>query len=488
MNEPARLEASGNEVFADHAPGLERAFAETPAERVEAIPPAAIEGEVPAFVRGTYYLNGPARFARGDVRYRHWLDGDGMICALRFGADGVELRARFVQSPKWQVEEAAGKALFRAFGTSFSGDRLVRGIALESPVNVSVYPFGGTLLAFGEQGLPIAIDPITLETRGLHTFGNGLNPLSPFAAHPKIDPDTGEMFNFGVSFSNTQPCINLYRFSEAGELVGRRRLPLEIPCSLHDFSLGPRHVVFYVSPYRLDMASLQAGYTLMEALEWEPQRGSRLLIADRETGEVAASIPIGKRYSLHTINTFERDGHLIVDVVELDRPVYDQYEEVPDLFTAVEPGRPVRFVIDLANGHVVEKIEMAYDRAPDFPAIDPRLAHRPYDELWILGISHTGKPGRKFFDQLAHLDWRRPDEADVYTSPPGRYLGGEPAFVPDPSGEHHGAVICQEFDAETGIGAFLVFDAAEVGRGPVARLPLESPVHLGFHAFFAPEG
>ncbi|HEX2642954.1 MAG TPA: carotenoid oxygenase family protein, partial [Thermoanaerobaculia bacterium] len=161
MNEPARFEP-----LADNAPGLERAFADTPAERVETIRPADIEGEVPAFVRGTYYLNGPARFSRGDVRYRHWLDGDGMICALRFGADGVELRARFVQSPKWQVEEAAGKALFRAFGTSFSGDRLVRGIALESPVNVSVYPFGGALLAFGEQGLPIAIDPETLETRG----------------------------------------------------------------------------------------------------------------------------------------------------------------------------------------------------------------------------------------------------------------------------------------------------------------------------------
>jgi len=37
---------------------------------------------------------------------------------------------------------------------------------LEPPVNVSVYPFAGSLLAFGEQTLPYELDPVTLETRG----------------------------------------------------------------------------------------------------------------------------------------------------------------------------------------------------------------------------------------------------------------------------------------------------------------------------------
>ena len=479
MSEPARSRVAHE----DFAPGIERAFAAVPVERTEVV--RHIEGKVPAFVRGTYYLNGPARFFRGGLRYRHWLDGDGMVCALRFAEEKVELTARFVRSPKWTAEEAAGRALFRTFGTSFPGDQLVRGIALEPPVNVSVYPFDGGLLAFGEQGLPLALDPATLETLGPYTFGGALNPVSPFAAHPKIDPETGELFNFGVSFSATAPVINLYHFGADGALRGRRRIPLEFPCSLHDFAVGPRHAVFYVAPYVLDMAALQSGSTLMEALSWEPERGSRLLVADRETGETVAAIPVGERYCLHTVNAFEDGGHLIVDVVELDRPVYDQYEVMPDLFTDVAPGRPVRLVLDLGQGRVVERREMAYDHAPDFPAVDPRLAHRPYDEMWILGISATGRPGRKFFDQLAHLDWRRPEAADVYTSPPGRYLGGEPAFVPGDSG---GAVICQEFDAEREESAFLVFDAADVARGPVARLPLASPVHLGFHAFFAPEG
>lgn len=471
-------------TLTDHAPGLERAFASVPLERNGE--PLQIEGDLPAFLRGTYYLNGPARFVQGDLRYRHWLDGDGMVCALRFGEDGPRLTARFARGTKLVDETAAGRALYRTFGTAFPGDRMVRGIALESPLNVSVYPHGGTLLVFGEQGLPWELDPETLETRGIHTFGGALNPVSPFAAHPKIDPETGELFNFGVSFSATQPSLNLYRFAPDGRLAYRRRLPLEIPCSLHDFSLSGRHVAFYLAPYRLDMEALAGGHTLLDSLSWEPERGSRLLVVRREDGELVASVPVGGRYVLHGINAFEEGDHLIVDVLELDRPVYDQYN-VPDLFPDVAPGRPVRLVVDLATGALVDRREVAYDRAPDFPAIDPALAGRPYEDFWMLGISQTGRPGRKAFDQVVHADWTRPDRVEVWQAPPGQYLGGEPAFAPDPH-RGGGAVICQRFDAVTGEGAFLVFDAFDVVAGPRAVLPLATPLHLGFHAFFAPAG
>ncbi|HEV7505290.1 MAG TPA: carotenoid oxygenase family protein [Thermoanaerobaculia bacterium] len=471
----------------DHAPGLERAFSFVPAERTAER--LRIEGTVPAFLRGTYYLNGPARFARGDVRYRHWLDGDGMVVALRFGGDcdgseGVHLTARFVRGTKLAEEEAAGRALYRAFGTSFPDDRLVRGIALESPLNVSIYPFGDTLLAFGEQGLPWELDPETLETRGVFTFGGALNPVTPFAAHPKIDPETGELFNFGISFSAAQPSLNLYRFSAAGELIYRQRLALPEPRSLHDFCLAGRHVAFFLGPYRLDMESLREGRTLLDSLRWEPELGSRLLVARREDGMVVASVPVGEHYVLHGINAFEdpaNDDRLIVDVLELDRPVYDQYN-IPDLFPDVAPGRPVRLTVDLRTGALVDRREIAYDRAPDFPAIDPELAGRPYEDLWMLGISHTGSPGRKIFDQVVHASWAHPDRVDLWQAPPGHYLGGEPAFAANAAGG--GAVICQRFDAAKGESAFLVFDAFDVAAGPVAVLPLEQPLHLGFHALF----
>lgn len=475
----------------DHAPLIERAFSFIPREQSYAVEEVA--GEVPEYVRGTYYLNGPARFSRGDLRYRNWLDGDGMVCALRFEGGRARFTSRYVRGAKFTAEEEAGHPVFRAFGTTFKDagpahefDRLKRGIMLESPLNVSAYPYRGTLLAFGEQGLPFELDPVTLEPRGEFNFGGRLNDISPFAAHPKFDHATGEMFNFGVAFSSAEPHLNLYRFGAEGQLLYRKRLPLPYPCSIHDFGLSRSYAVFYLSPYVLDMEALaRAGLTLMNSLKWEPERGSLLLVVSRETGERVAAVPVGQRYCLHLVNCFEEGGRLMVDVLEMERPIYDQYQVVPDMFTDVCEGGPVRFVLDVVAGELIKTVAIDYRLAPDFPSVSPRRLAGPYTDFWMLGISATGRSGRKFFDQLVHASWEG-RALDIYRPPPLHYLGGEPIFVGDPHDEGAGAVICQLFDAERVASAFAVFDAFHVARGPVALLGLKEPIHLGFHASFDP--
>ena len=483
MKDDLRSGASDG-VAPDHAPLLERAFRDTPVDA--GYPLEAAEGEVPDYIRGSYYVNGPAGRGRGDVRYRHWLDGDGMVAAVHFTDAGAHFVCRFVRGTKLTAEEQAGKALFRAFGTGFDGDRLKRGIGLESPVNVSVWRWNDTLLAFGEQGLPWELDPVTLETRGEYTFGGRLNAISPLSAHPNFDPETGEMFNFGISFSARHPSLTLYRFAAGGEMTLRKRLPIEHPCSVHDFGLGPRHAVFYLSPHLLDVEGLmRGGRTLMDSLAWRPELGSRVRLASRDTGEQVASLRIGSGYCLHLANCFEADGLLMVDLIELERPVYDQYD-IPELFTEVRRARPKRFVVDPEKGELVETRNLSYGNMCDFPAIDPRRAGRETRDVWVLGISATEHPGRKFLDQVVHLDWRA-DTADIYQAPPRHYFGGEPIFLGDPNDERRGAVICQRFDAENETMAFLLFDAFDVARGPIAVLPLREPIHLGFHASFHPD-
>jgi carotenoid cleavage dioxygenase-like enzyme len=247
----------------------------------------------------------------------------------------------------------------------------------------------------------------------------------------------------------------------------------------------------------------------MDCLRWRPELGSRLLIARRDDGERMAEIPLGAAYCLHLVNAFEservpEDGEavaapeaggagdgplLVVDVVELDRPVYDQYQPLPHLFREVAPGRPVRLVIDTRRWELIARRELAYDRSPDFPSPDQRLRCRAYGEFWMLGMSAAGRRGRKFFDQLVHCGWGRPEPRGLYQAPPGRYLGGEPVFLPDAAaapGEPAGWVLCQEYDAPRDASAFLLFDAHAVAQGPVARLPLAEPIPLGFHARFDP--
>jgi carotenoid cleavage dioxygenase len=252
---------------------------------------------------------------------------------------------------------------------------------------------------------------------------------------------------------------------------------------------------------------IEDGATVLDALSWQPERRSRLLVVDLASGEPVASVPIGARYCLHHVDCFERDGRLVVDVLELEEPVYGDYQVMPDLFTAVAPAHPVRLVVDLAKGELAGREEIPYALAADFPAHDPLLTGRPYRRFWMLAISQTGRPGRKFLDQLVAVDWEGGGVAGVYQAPPGRYLGGEPVFVGDPAGarprapsaahaggsaagpaadRRDGVIVCQELDAAARRADFLLFDAADVTRGPIARLPLPGAIPPCFHASWAP--
>jgi all-trans-8'-apo-beta-carotenal 15,15'-oxygenase len=186
------------------------------------------------------------------------------------------------------------------------------------------------------------------------------------------------------------------------------------------------------------------------------------------------------------VNSFEADGRLVLDVVELEEPVYDQYQVIPDLFSEVGPARPTRFVIDATSWEIVEKRVIESTLASDFPSIDQRGLRRSCDHFWQLAISRTGHPGRKFFDRLEHVDLARGEIADTWQAPPGCYLGNEPIFLGAPGDESAGVVLCKLFDAGRRHDTFLLFDAFDVAAGPVARLHLEEPTPPGFHASFHP--
>ena len=464
---------------------VERAFALRFSERSYEV--RNIEGHVPEFVRGTYYSNGPARHAIGPLHYRHLLDGDGMVRSLRFDEGSIHFTNRFVRSRKFCEEEQAGAALFRTFGTRFPGDRLNQyGVGIESPVNVSAWRFADRLLAFGEQGLPWELDPLTLETRGPFMFGGSLNEISPFSAHPKFDPTNGDLFNFGMSFSNERPVINLYRFAANGDLVYRRREPVPDPCSVHDFCLSPSYLIVHLNGLVLDMASIRdGGSTVLESLSWEPERGARLLIASRETGNRIAEVALERGYCLHTINAFEETGRLIYDVIELDEPVYGDYEVIPEIFTHVMPGRPVRYVIDTRTWRVIDRISLPSAVSSDFPTIDPRRATLPSDDFWMLNLSKTGEPGRKYFDELAHGNFAS-QTTDTFRLPERFYFGSEPTFLPDPGDGARGLILLKRFDAERERDAYLLFDSTALAHGPVAVLHCEEATPPCFHGSYYP--
>jgi carotenoid cleavage dioxygenase-like enzyme len=144
----------------------------------------------------------------------------------------------------------------------------------------------------------------------------------------------------------------------------------------------------------------------------------------------------------------------------------------------------VRYVIDLESKTVIERIAMRYDRTPDFPSVDGALTGSRYEDFWMLGMQHSGVPGRKFFDEVVHGSWKQGECNDVYALPPGEYLGGEPVLIANPKDHGEAVVIVQHLQPATDQAAFVVLDAFNVKSGPIARIPLRDRLHPGFHASF----
>ena len=131
-----------------------------------------IDGQVPAGLRGTLYRNGSGRNDLGGQWFPHWFDGDGMISAIRFDDRGIHYRNRYVATDNYRDETRAGHIVNRGFGKMRPGGVLAN--ALRQPANVSntsVVVRDGRLLSLWEGGPPFALDPVTLDTRGVETFG-----------------------------------------------------------------------------------------------------------------------------------------------------------------------------------------------------------------------------------------------------------------------------------------------------------------------------
>ena len=470
----------------DLAPLIEEWFLFEPREDSYALEVATVE--IPAWLEGDYYINGPAGFEKPGLRYRHWLDGDGMLCRLHFEKGQVRFTNRFVRTRKYKDEEAAGRPLYRTFGTSFEEDQLHLGVMLEPPANVSVYRHGGALLAFSEQALPMQVDPVTLETLGQYDFHGRLNDVSPFAAHPKFDPRNGNMLNFGISFSATKPALCIYEFDPIGRLLHRQRVRLAAPFANHDCAISKNFSLFFLSPLLMDFQRFwQQGASVMGSLNWDPSQPSRIVAKPRGAGAgEAIEILIEGGHCLHLINAFERAGKLMLDTLSLERPVFEEYQPVPNLYQTKGPACPVRYVIDPGSRTVEMTVQISFELGADFPSVRPHQVSRSYEDFWMLGISKTGKPGRKFFDQLVHMNWSQPDRVDLFQTPEGEYLCGEPVFVGSRDSRQPGLTIVQHFQASSGQVSFLLFNALTIKDGPVARLPLQHRIHPGFHATFEP--
>jgi len=460
-------------------------FGEPPRE--EHLTGLTIEGVLPAYVTGTYYLNGPAKFKTGSLSRNHWLDGDGMVRALSMAGGKADYRSRYVQTTRYREEQEAETPLYRSFGTAFDGDKLRKHLTLESPANVSAYRYGDRLLAFGEQSLPWALDPVTLETSGEFDFGR-FRPVTPLAAHGKTDPNTGEMFSFGIMFFGRRGKLFFHGFTPDLQPTVKGSASLPEGSYIHDFNLSQNYACFHLAPYSLDVHQfVKNTLSLMDALTWHPDKPFELRIFCRKSGEQVAALPLARKsFCLHVINTYEDGTDLIIDLVDTPEPFFDRYYARPLMFENLKPCATIRFIVDTQTWTLRETRVYESELHFDFPSIGAANYTTRYKHFWAAGMAADPVPCPKFYNRLFRFDWDSGSYADSWQAGEKQVVGGEPLFIPDPAREKQGVVMCQTFCLESEKSGYLFFDAFNLAAGPIASLSLPFYDPLGFHTSWKP--
>lgn len=447
------------------------------------LPDLEVSGEIPAELRGSFLRNGPNPRVAPTGPY-HLFDGDGMIHELTLEDGRASYRNRWIRSRGMEAEEAAGRSLYGGMAhASFPGPELVGDAGpMKNVANTHVVRHAGQVLCLWEAGPPTVLDA-ELATIGTTDFGGRL--AGAFTAHPKIDPDTGQMFAFG--YSAIPPYLRYHVIEADGTLTRTVDIDLPAPVMMHDFAVTDRHAVFLDAPAVFDLAGFASGGPM---ISWQPERGTRLGVMSRDgDGSDLRWIPVEDCYVFHFLNAHADGDRIVVDACRLPRMDIGLDADAPPLPAGEDPGGYLtRFTIDLAAGTASH--ERLAELSGDFPRIDDGVAGRPHRFGYVATFAN-GRPDHSVrgadgqFDSITAYDLERGTESS-YLVGPGRVIG-EPVVAAAPSGvEGEGWVMSYVHDRATDRSALHILSASDVAAGPVATVHLPRRVPFGFHGSWLP--
>jgi carotenoid cleavage dioxygenase-like enzyme len=412
-----------------------------------------VVGEIPAELEGRWLRNGPNPESVDDPTTHHWFLGTGMVHGVRLRGGKAEwYKNRFVISPE---DRAAG-----VFGS-----------------NTNVGGFAGTTWAMVEGGQPPVELDYDLNPLGVNRFNGTLD--GPFTAHPKYDPATGELHSMNYHWPDLVDHVNYTVVGGDGRVTKNLAIPVADMPMMHDMSLTNKYAIVYDLPVTVNMDVLMAGYSF--PFKWDPDRAARVGLLPREgTADDIIWCDVDPCYVFHPLNAYDAaDGTVVVDLCRYDNLMVDDRQGP---FAEATPTLD-RWVIDPVARRVTET--RISDRPQEFPRHNPRVGlmeHR-------FGYTSEIKAG-----QIANLhgatiktDFTNgTSEAHEYGHGRG---GAEPVFVPkaDSVNEDDGWLLTVVYDATTDGSELCVLDAADLGRGEVARITLPQRVPFGFHGNWVPD-
>ncbi|KAK4155410.1 putative lignostilbene dioxygenase [Chaetomidium leptoderma] len=401
-----------------------------------------VYGKIPEDIDGTFYRVMPDPQFPPFIENDPWFNGDGNISAFKIKDSRVSFKQRYVRTEKFTRERDAQRALLGKYRNKFTDAVEFK---IRTTANTNVVHFNGKLLALKEDAPPYALDPESLETLGPHTF-DGQLPSLTFTAHPKFDPDTGEMICFGYEArGDGTPDVCYYRIAADGTFLETVWLVAPVVAMIHDFAVTENWVVFPIIPQVCDMERLKQGG---EHWQWSPETPFYIGVLPR-VGAKPDDVKWFRYpncFPSHSSNAYEDgSGNIVFDLGLSEKNVFFWWPDKDGNAPSPESihSQLTRFTIDPRAASLelsaAANVQVLHNGNSEFYRLDDRFATRPYRHAFFdlmdpaLGtdfpaIAPQLGGGYPLYNSLAHLDLDT-GETEVYF--PGRtHMVQEPVFIP----------------------------------------------------------
>jgi len=449
-----------------------------------------IEGEVPKDFQGTFFRNGPGRLKLGGEEFGHWFDGDGMIGRTTFVDGKVHFANKFIRTPKYVDETAAGKMLYRGFGGAPKGSVLKRFALPAQPANTGLILHADKFLALGEGGRPWAVEPDTLDTEGEYDYAGRLGKT--FSAHGKKNPKTGYYYNFGMRFG-MKPSFDLYKISPSGKIVGSATFGLDHMPMLHDFAITDNYAIFVQSSVSMSPNPLPIllGGSLADAMIYDERLLNKIILIDLHTMQLADEIDIDPMAGIHFGNAYEKNGEIHFDMIQGNNGGYSTKTEKAkplDLFSEdvdfrIGAASYTRFVINLRKGKVSSEV-INDALLGEFPQWD--WTKTTSENRFAVSSAFTDNGVDTYFNAIQKID-RFSGKVEQHYFGDYRFTG-EPLMVAKPNAKDDDEfyVMCYVYNGNTDKTEIVLIDSLDF-TGELAVIMLSHHLPQGFHGMFTPK-
>jgi carotenoid cleavage dioxygenase-like enzyme len=416
-----------------------------------------VAGTIPQELDGVLVRNGPnplrGHFEGNDVL--SWWPEDAMLHAISFQAGrAMSYRNRWARTQRWARMHAPD----------------IEHSFLDTNPNVNVIRHAGEILALAEGGAPLAM---TAELNFLGANRRHMGLAKGMTAHPKVDPQTGELMTFRAHWE--RPWLRYGVTDSDGTQSVDIEIDLSSPCMMHDMAITATYTILLDLGVTYDFSMLSRGYRM--PLRWHDDRKSRLGVIPRKGGEIRW-LDVSPCFIQHVVNAYDVDESTIV----LDAVRYPEYFRLAPSGEGFEDnplGFLWRYVIDLEKGTVTEK--QLDDAGIELPRINERRTGRPYRYLYAAEQpTNTEIRGVVRYDLVGGAKQR-------YKVPEGDQ-NSEPIFVPRPaaSDEDDGWLIVCVYRRETDTSDLVILDGRNIESDPMATVSLPRRIPAGFHGAWLP--